>query len=46
MSRMGFSSVAEVRGLLSVPASANEAAQEPSGYVTALQAADLGYGPW
>lgn len=46
MSRMGFSSVAEVRGLLSVPAEANEARQERAGYVAALQAADMGYGPW
>jgi len=46
MSRMGFSSVAEVRGLLSVPAEANEATQERAGYVAALQAADMGYGPW
>src|SRR6185437_4071975 len=46
MSRMGFSSVAEVRGLLSVPAEANEATQERAGYVAALQAADVGYGPW
>ncbi len=46
MSRMGFSSVAEVRGLLSVFPAANESAEERAGYVTALQAADLGYGPW
>jgi dihydroorotate dehydrogenase (fumarate) len=46
MSRMGFSSVAEVRGLLSVPAAANEAVEERADYVAALQAADLGYGPW
>jgi dihydroorotate dehydrogenase (fumarate) len=46
LSRMGFSSVAEVRGLLSVPPAEDEAADERAGYVAALQAADLGYGPW
>src|SRR5215469_2952402 len=46
MSRMGFSSVADVRGLLSVPAAADERAQERSGYVATLQAADIGNGPW
>jgi dihydroorotate dehydrogenase (fumarate) len=46
MTRMGFSSVAEVRGLLSVPAAENEAADERAGYVAALQAANMGYGPW
>jgi dihydroorotate dehydrogenase (fumarate) len=46
MSGMGFSSVAEVRGLLSVPDAADEAAQERAGYAAALQAADMGNGPW
>ena len=46
MTRMGFSSVAEVRGLLAVPAAETEAADERASYVAALQAADLGYGPW
>jgi dihydroorotate dehydrogenase (fumarate) len=46
MSRMGFSSVGEVRGLLSVAPGADESGQERAGYVAALQAADMGYGPW
>src|SRR5215469_793371 len=46
MTRMGFSSVAEVRGLLSVPGAADEAAEERSGYFATLQAADIGNGPW
>jgi dihydroorotate dehydrogenase (fumarate) len=46
MSRMGFSSVAEVRGLLSVAPEADESAQERAGYVAALQAANMGNGPW
>lgn len=46
MSCLGFSSVAEVRGLLSVPPAADESAQERASYVAALEAADMGYGPW
>lgn len=46
MSRMEFSSVGEVRGLLSVPESVNEATEDRAGYVASLRAADLGYGPW
>jgi dihydroorotate dehydrogenase (fumarate) len=46
MSRMEFSSVGEVRGLLSVPGAADESEEERAGYVAAIQAADLGYGPW
>lgn len=46
MSGMGFGSLAEVRGLLSVAAAANESAEERAGYVAAMQAADLGNGPW
>lgn len=46
MARKGFRSVGELRGLLSVPAGTDEAAYERAGYVTALDAANRGYGPW
>ncbi len=46
MDRKAFASLAEVRGLLSVPAGTDEAAYERAGYVTVLQAANLGRGPW
>ena len=47
MARKGFDNVAEVRGLLSVPASADEEAHERGGYVNAMRAANsFVYGPW
>ena len=46
MARKQFSSVAEVRGLLAVPDGTDQAAYERAGYVTALEAANKGYGPW
>ena len=46
MARKGFGSVAEVRGLLAVPDGTDQAAYERAGYVTALDAANKGYGPW
>jgi len=46
MARKGFRDVADLRGLLSVPADTDEAAYERAGYVTALEAANRGYGPW
>ncbi len=46
MARKGFAALADVRGLLSVPHSADEAAYERAGYVTALRAANRGHGPW
>ncbi len=46
MSRKGFASLADVRGLLAVPHDTDGAAYERAGYVTALQAANRGYGPW
>jgi dihydroorotate dehydrogenase (fumarate) len=46
MARKGFATVAGVRGLLSVPAGTDEAAWERAAYVGALQAANLGRGPW
>ena len=47
MTRKGFRSVDDVRGMLSVPAVADEAAYERAGYVTAMRAANAGaYNPW
>jgi dihydroorotate dehydrogenase (fumarate) len=46
MARKGFGSVAEVRGLLAVPDGTDQAAYERAGYVTALEEANKGYGPW
>jgi len=46
MARKGFGAVAGLRGLLAVPAGTDEAAYERAGYVTALQAANRGHGPW
>jgi dihydroorotate dehydrogenase (fumarate) len=46
MERKGFASVADVRGLLSVPTGADEAAYERAAYVEVLQAANRGRGPW
>jgi dihydroorotate dehydrogenase (fumarate) len=46
MARKGFRSVADLRGLLSVPAGTDEEAYARAGYVTALQAANRGYGTW
>lgn len=42
MSAKGFHRVDELRGMLAVPAGADEAAYERSGYVTALRAANAG----
>jgi dihydroorotate dehydrogenase (fumarate) len=46
MTRQGFRSLADVRGLLSVGNGTGQAGYERSGYVTALEAANRGYGPW
>jgi dihydroorotate dehydrogenase (fumarate) len=46
MARKGFASVADVRGLLSVPAGTEQAAYERAGYVSMLQAANRGRGCW
>jgi dihydroorotate dehydrogenase (fumarate) len=47
MTRKGFSDVAALRGMLSVPPGTDETAHERSGYVNALRAANAGiYGPW
>ena len=42
MTRKGFGTVAECRGMLSVPAGTDQAAYERAGYVTALAAANAG----
>ena len=46
MARKGFGTVADLRGLLSVPAGGDEADYERAGYVAALQAANSHVGPW
>ncbi len=47
MARQGFTSVDELRGLLSVTPATDEAAHERAGYVSAMQAANNNlYGPW
>ena len=46
MSRKGFASLSDVRGLLHVPAEAGEPGFERATYVTALKSANLGLGPW
>jgi dihydroorotate dehydrogenase (fumarate) len=46
MARKGFRSVDDLRGLLSARADAGQAAYGRAGYVTAMEAANKGYGPW
>ena len=47
MSRKGFQSIDQVRGMLAVPAGTDEAEFERAGYVTAMRAANAGaYAPW
>jgi dihydroorotate dehydrogenase (fumarate) len=46
LARKGFASVSDARGLLSVPADADGAAYERAAYVTVLQEANAGHGPW
>ena len=46
MARKGYTSVGELRGLLAVPAGADQAGYERAGYVRALQAANSAQGPW
>ena len=47
MSRKGFQAVGELRGMLAVPADADEAVYERASYVTAMRAANVGmYQPW
>jgi dihydroorotate dehydrogenase (fumarate) len=46
MLRKGYTSVGEVRGMLAMPADADQTAYERRGYVDALQAANNAQGPW
>ena len=47
MTRKGFQSVDELRGMLSVPPGADAAAYERAGYVTGLRAANVrAYRAW
>jgi dihydroorotate dehydrogenase (fumarate) len=47
MTRKGFHKLDDFRGMLAVPADADEADWERAGYVTALRAANAGaYAPW
>lgn len=47
LARKGFATVDEARGLLAVPADADAAGYERSGYVSALREAnESAYGPW
>jgi dihydroorotate dehydrogenase (fumarate) len=46
LKRKGFAAVDDMRGLLAVPASVDEAAYERAGYVSTLQAGKQTYQPW
>jgi dihydroorotate dehydrogenase (fumarate) len=46
MVRKGYASVGEVRGLLAVPADADQAGYERAGYVAAMRVANNAPGPW
>jgi dihydroorotate dehydrogenase (fumarate) len=46
MVRKGYTSIGELRGILAVPADADQAAYERAGYVRALRAANSAHGPW
>ena len=47
MTRKGFETVDDLRGMLAVPPAADEALYERQGYVSALRGANSGtYGPW
>jgi dihydroorotate dehydrogenase (fumarate) len=46
MSRKGFGTLAQVRGLLAMPAGPDGSARERAGYVSALRAANVGNGQW
>ncbi len=47
MTRKGFQSLDQLRGMLAVPAETDEAAFERAGYVSAMRAANAGaYAPW
>jgi hypothetical protein len=44
--RKGYTSIGELRGILAVPADADQAAYERAGYVRALRAANSAHRPW
>jgi dihydroorotate dehydrogenase (fumarate) len=46
MVRKGYASVGELRGILAVPADADQAAYQRAGYVSALRAANSANGAW
>ncbi|MGE5287783.1 MAG: dihydroorotate dehydrogenase-like protein [Micromonosporaceae bacterium] len=46
MVRKGFADVSDMRGIVAVPAGADQTAYEREGYVRALRAADSSRGPW
>jgi dihydroorotate dehydrogenase (fumarate) len=46
MARKAYTSVGQMRGLLAVPADADQSAYERAGYVRALQAANSAHSPW
>ena len=46
MARKGYTSIGELRGILAVPADADQAAYERAGYVRALRAANSAHRPW
>ncbi len=47
MTRKGFTTVDELRGMLAVPSDTDESEYERAGYVSALRAANASdYGPW
>jgi dihydroorotate dehydrogenase (fumarate) len=46
MVRKAYTSVGQARGLLAVPADADQTAYERAGYVRALQAANSAHSPW
>jgi hypothetical protein len=46
MVRKGYTSVADLRGLLAVPAPTDQADYERASYVRALHAANVAHGSW
>jgi dihydroorotate dehydrogenase (fumarate) len=46
MTRKGYASVGDLRGILAVPAGTDQAAYERAGYVRAMRDADGAHRPW
>ena len=46
MLRKGYTCIGDVRGMLAMPADADQTTYERAGYVDALQAANNARGPW